>query len=117
LGWSCGADFLAIQGIARAQEACIEWVPGAESQLLADLDERKLDLVIGANAVGRRGCCASRESGHVLSGEVFVVPGKDVGVVSSVTEAAEALRALDWRLYNLVVVPVSDIETEEPHRT
>lgn len=36
-----------IEGIARDLGARIEWIPGAESELLVDLEERKLDLVLG----------------------------------------------------------------------
>jgi cation diffusion facilitator family transporter len=55
-----------------------------------------------------------RESGHVLNGEVFVVPRDERDLVTRVEEASELLRQLDWRLHNLVVVPVSRIESTDP---
>jgi cation diffusion facilitator family transporter len=58
-----------------------------------------------------------RESGHVLSGEVFVVPKRKPDLVKQVEEASEKLRKLDWRLYTLVVVPVSKIEDDTPATT
>ena len=59
-----------------------------------------------------------RESGHVLNGEVFVVPnGHDSHLVARMEKAADELRRLDWRLYSLVIVPVSRIESDAPVRT
>jgi cation diffusion facilitator family transporter len=58
-----------------------------------------------------------RESGHVLSGEVFVVPKRKSNLVTQIEEASEDLRKLDWRLYTLVVVPVSKIEDDTPAKT
>lgn len=58
-----------------------------------------------------------RESGHVLNGEVFVVPKDDANLVRRVESAADDLRRMDWRLYSLVVVPVSRIENDSPVRT
>jgi cation diffusion facilitator family transporter len=58
-----------------------------------------------------------RESGHVLNGEVFVVPSDNDNLVRRIEKAADDLRQLDWRLYSLVVVPVSRIESEAPVRT
>lgn len=51
-----------------------------------------------------------RESGHVLNGEVFVVPKTSTDLVRHLEAGADELRAMDWRLYNLVMVPVSRIE-------
>ena len=58
-----------------------------------------------------------RESGHVLNGEVFVVPREEVNLVRRAEAAADELRKQDWRLYSLVVVPVSRIESDAPVRT
>jgi cation diffusion facilitator family transporter len=55
-----------------------------------------------------------RESGHVLNGEVFVVPKTEKDLVARAERASKDLKKLDWRLYNLVVVPVSEIESDAP---
>jgi cation diffusion facilitator family transporter len=47
-----------------------------------------------------------REHGHVVTGEVFVVPRDGVDVVARVAKAAADLRAVDWRLHSLTVMPV-----------
>jgi hypothetical protein len=58
-----------------------------------------------------------RESGHVLNGEVFVVPNDDANLVRRLETASDDLRRMDWRLYSLVVVPVSRIQHDSPVRT
>jgi cation diffusion facilitator family transporter len=48
-----------------------------------------------------------REQGHVLNGEVFVVPRTDKVQVKEIEEMSRSLTKLDWRIYNLTVMPVS----------
>jgi cation diffusion facilitator family transporter len=55
-----------------------------------------------------------REQGHVLSGEVFVEPRDDVDLARRCVAAATDLLDVDWRLYNLVVMPVTTIDSVEP---
>lgn len=58
-----------------------------------------------------------REEGHVFFGEAFVVAHSDESLTSKITRATEELKALDWRLHDLVITPVetlpSDDEREE----
>ena len=51
-----------------------------------------------------------REHGHVLLGDVFVVPKDETNLVARVERASEELKQLDWRLYALTVVPVAELE-------
>jgi cation diffusion facilitator family transporter len=51
-----------------------------------------------------------REQGHVLSGNVWVVPVDDDRIVDRVEELAEHLCDLDWQLADVVVSPVRSIE-------
>jgi hypothetical protein len=53
----------------------------------------------------------------VINGEVFVVPKDDTHLVRRIEKASDELRKLDWRLYSLVIVPVSRIESDAPVRT
>jgi cation diffusion facilitator family transporter len=56
-----------------------------------------------------------RESGHVIAGEVFVVPRAEDDLVAKVEAASESLCSLDWRIYTLTVMPVSRLDgTEVP---
>jgi cation diffusion facilitator family transporter len=54
-----------------------------------------------------------RESGHVIAGEVFVVPRVERDLVANVEAASESLCALDWRIYSLTVMPVSRLDGSE----
>jgi cation diffusion facilitator family transporter len=54
-----------------------------------------------------------REQGHVLNGELFVVPNADTVRVSDVEDASRELAKMDWRIYNLTVMPVSDLAPGE----
>lgn len=52
-----------------------------------------------------------REEGHVFAGEVLVVPRNGVvDLPRRVEQVTERLKDLDWRLHDLVVVPVQSIE-------
>jgi hypothetical protein len=55
-----------------------------------------------------------REQGHVISGDVFVVPRTEHDIVSNVKAAAENLLRLDWRLYSLTITPVANLDSVEP---
>ena len=56
-----------------------------------------------------------REHGRVVTGDIFVVPNDDVDdVVARVAEAADAVRDVDWRLYDIVVMPVSRLSSTVP---
>jgi cation diffusion facilitator family transporter len=48
-----------------------------------------------------------REQGHVIQGEVFVVPRGESDLVSRIERASEELARLDWRIHSLTVMPVS----------
>ncbi|MDB4916956.1 MAG: cation efflux protein [Gemmatimonadetes bacterium] len=51
-----------------------------------------------------------REHGHVIMGEVFLVPHDELDLVRHVEQAAEELAKVDWRIYTLTVMPVSNLE-------
>ena len=57
-----------------------------------------------------------RESGHVIAGEVFVVPRADDNLVANVEAASESLCGLDWRIHSLTVMPVSRLEETDVPR-
>lgn len=49
-----------------------------------------------------------REEGHAFSGEAFVVPRSDENLSRNITNATRDLVKEDWRLYEIVITPVSD---------
>jgi cation diffusion facilitator family transporter len=55
-----------------------------------------------------------REEGHVFVGEAFVVPVDDEDLVNRLEWANEHLLGLDWRLHELVIAPVREIDRPEP---
>src|SRR5688500_9060183 len=66
-----------------------------------------------------RGAVRLREEGHVFTGEVLVVPrasartdGADL--MRRLEELGEHLLSLEWKVYDIVVVPVSEIDIPSP---
>jgi cation diffusion facilitator family transporter len=51
-----------------------------------------------------------REHGHVIAGEVLVVPRDEQDLVSRIERAVETLTKVDWRIYTLTVMPVSELK-------
>jgi cation diffusion facilitator family transporter len=55
-----------------------------------------------------------REEGHVFVGEAFVVPVDNEDLVGRMARANEHLLDLDWRLHELVIAAVPEIQRPEP---
>jgi cation diffusion facilitator family transporter len=52
-----------------------------------------------------------REHGHLLTGDVWVVPtGSDAGLAGRLERLGERLRALDWRIHDVALAPVTSLE-------
>jgi hypothetical protein len=51
-----------------------------------------------------------REEGHVFFGEAFVVPADDRDLTARIEDTTRDLQALDWRLHELVITPVHDLD-------
>lgn len=54
-----------------------------------------------------------REEGHVFMGEAFVVPVDTADLIQNISDAAAAARDCDWRLHDLVIMPVNEISYDE----
>lgn len=54
-----------------------------------------------------------REHGPGVAGEVFIVPAEPEVSVEALAHHREALLALDWRLIELVIVPVAHLDPDE----
>ncbi len=50
-----------------------------------------------------------REEGHVFFGEAFVVTSSDGNLARRIEEAQERMLELDWRLHDLVIMPVESL--------
>ena len=49
-----------------------------------------------------------REEGHVFFGEAFVVPTSDGDLTEKIRSAVKDVMALDWRLQDMVIMPVTE---------
>jgi divalent metal cation (Fe/Co/Zn/Cd) transporter len=66
-----------------------------------------------------RGAVRLREEGHVFTGEVMVVPRAEAladgaGLMRRLEELASQLLSLEWKVYDIVVVPVREIDIPSP---
>jgi divalent metal cation (Fe/Co/Zn/Cd) transporter len=55
-----------------------------------------------------------REEGHVFVGEAFVVPIDEEDLLERLERANQHLLDLDWRLHELIIAPVREIQRPEP---
>jgi cation diffusion facilitator family transporter len=81
------------------------------------VDESEPNPVIGRvrDELGETGWVADaalrlREHGHRITGEVWVVPTDDADVPRCVDELCDRLHDLDWRLHEIAVVTVEELE-------
>ena len=51
-----------------------------------------------------------REDGDVLTGEVFVVPRDEQGLLDRLQQATDVANSVDWRVFDVNVVPVRSLE-------
>jgi cation diffusion facilitator family transporter len=58
-----------------------------------------------------------REQGHVIAGDVFVVPRTGDDLVKRVEDASQKLCGLDWRIHSLTVMPVSRLDDDITPKT
>lgn len=60
-----------------------------------------------------------REEGHVFAGEALVVPASDDGLLRHLEDTRERLNDLDWRLHDVVIVPLESLpsRSETPTQT
>lgn len=116
--WADGAAALLISGTILKDGW--DQVTGAFADLL-DTEARTVDdaqvhpLVDDILGVLRdqswieQGGCRVRDQGHVFHVEVFVVPVGDSVTVEDSEALAGALRALDWKVVDVAVVPVAEL--------
>lgn len=57
-----------------------------------------------------------REEGHVFAGEAFVVPTTTEHAVERIAAAARVAQAVDWRVHDIVVTLVGDLDGEGAER-
>ena len=78
------------------------------------MPDRVRDLLRGMDWVADA-AVRMREEGHVFMGEAFVVPRPGAGdLVRRLGQAAEAAKALDWRMHELTIMPVERLPEAAP---
>jgi membrane-bound lytic murein transglycosylase MltF len=132
-----GREGALIRGFAASLGAKVEWIRGPQEAQLDALHDGDLDLVAGrltsdspwkkkvalTKPLRERltarlreldwvGDCdvRLREEGNLITGEVFVVPRTVENITSRWSEVQRIARKLDWRFYDLAVVPVESLE-------
>jgi hypothetical protein len=53
-----------------------------------------------------------REEGQVYFGEALVVPSDETNITEKIEAALKQARDLDWRIYDLALVPVRELPKE-----
>ncbi len=74
------------------------------------LPERVLDWLIKQNGIAQA-TVRLREEGHVYFGEAFIVPKTDDMSVMMLNDLGRRLHDLDWRLHDVVLVPVPSLKS------
>jgi cation diffusion facilitator family transporter len=55
-----------------------------------------------------------REQGRAITGDVFVVLRDRTDVVARIADVAKAVHTVDWRLHDIVVMPLAHIDQRQP---
>ena len=56
-----------------------------------------------------------RELGNLFTGEAYVVPKNQNNLLSKLQQASDLVTHIDWRLYDVVIVPVPSLKPEQAH--
>lgn len=116
-GDAAAAGFISINivrdGIRNLREVVADLMDETPTEL-GGVDPEDLPVRLARAAEERdwvtKAAVRLREQGHVLNGEVFVVPSADKVGVKEIEEMSTSLAKMDWRIYNLTVMPVSALE-------
>lgn len=50
-----------------------------------------------------------REVGNLVTDEAYIVPQDEKNLLDNLNQATDVVNNLDWRVYNVIVVPVSSL--------
>ena len=124
LGWTLAdavaGAVIALQVLRDGVEHLREAIAALADHRPVDIDLKKLDPLpdrVLASACALPGVTTAavrfREHGRGLTGEVFIVPATPEVSVEVLAHHRETLLALDWRLIELVIVPVTHLDPDE----
>ena len=97
-----GIEPVLVRRLARSLGARVEWVEGSESKLMAALHEREIDLVVAG---------LTRKDSPWEDRAAITT---DEDLTRRVAQLRQSLEGLDWKLHDVVVVPVPTLEAGTP---
>ena len=76
----------------------------------------RMEKKLGETDWVEAGAVRLREEGHVFTGEVLVVPKSDADdkLVERLDELGDDLLELEWKVHDIVVVPVAEVDIPSP---
>ena len=118
---AAAATFISLEMISdgwhNLRQVIADLMDESPSQLgktaMEDLPRRVKEAAERADWVDRASV-RLREQGHIVSGDVFVVPSRSDDLVRNVEGLADELASIDWRLHGIAVMPVSHLDGESP---
>jgi cation diffusion facilitator family transporter len=82
---------------------------------MEDITDKVRSRVEKIGKVARAGV-RLREHGRAVTGEIFVVPRDGTNVLDLVRDVSREAKGIDWRLHDITVMPVHDLENATPPR-
>ena len=105
------AASIVLDGVKGVRNALRDLMDG-EARTYDDKDVHPVvgGVLAAANATSwvQGAACRVRDQGHVFHTEVFVVP-TEVVALDALEELRDRIRELDWKLHDVVVVPVAEL--------
>ena len=101
-----------LSNVRQVARDLMDHVPTTVDHSAADPLPARVEAEIGKLSWVREARARLREEGHVYFGEVFVIPKTQTGLLGNIEAAHEMLRALDWRLHDVVISPVREFHDE-----
>lgn len=99
----------ALAGLTDAQARTVD--DAHPHPLARRIEQRARERPWVADAVAR-----VRDEGHVLHAELFVVPTAEVADLDALGQLRSDAEQLDWKLHDVVIVPVPDIPSAQAFR-
>jgi divalent metal cation (Fe/Co/Zn/Cd) transporter len=101
-----------LSNVRQVARDLMDHVPTTVDHSATDPLPARVESEIGKLPWVRQAKARLREEGHVYFGEVFVIPRSQQDLLNNIEKAHHDLRALDWRLHDVVIAPVTEFHDE-----